>query len=64
MTAEIVNLRRKRKEKARVAKEIEASANRIAFRRTKHERELAAAERQLAERRLEAMKRESGPVEE
>ena len=63
MSAEIVNLRRVRKEKARAAKEREASANRAVFGRPKHERERTAAERRLEERRLEAMKREGTPGE-
>ncbi len=64
MGAEVVNLRRFRKQKARAAKELQASANRAAFGRTKHEREHTAAERRLEQRRLDAVKREGGSTED
>ncbi len=55
---EVVNLRRVRKEKTRKDAEAKADANRIAFGRTKVERELSEAEKVLAERRLEGHRRE------
>jgi len=57
--AEIVNLRRFRKQKAREAKEAQAAANRAAFGRPKHERKRIEAERELQQRRPDALKRES-----
>lgn len=53
MTGEIINLKRARKAKSRVAKEAEADANRAKFGRTKAERELNSAKDELAARRLE-----------
>ena len=44
MSAEIVNLRRARKEKARADKERQAAENRIRFGRTKAERVVLTAE--------------------
>ncbi len=54
---EVVNLRRARKEKTRNDADAKADANRIAFGRTKVERALTAAEKALAERRLEGHRR-------
>jgi len=62
--AEIVNLRRFRKEKARAAKEAQAAANRAAFGRPRHERQRIKAERELQLRRLDALKREGGADQE
>jgi hypothetical protein len=56
--AEIVNLRQMRKRKARAEKEAQAAENRIAFGRTKEERRVTEAERQLSERRLDGHKRD------
>lgn len=53
MTAEIVNLRRARKQRARQDAEAQAQQNRISFGRTKAERSLAEAERDKAARALE-----------
>lgn len=64
MTAEIVNLRRARKEKARAAKEQQASANRVSFGRPKHERNRISAERRLQKHRLDAMEREKPSSED
>lgn len=50
---EIVNLRAKRKAKARVEKEATADANRIAFGRTKAERQTSERLSDIAVRRLE-----------
>lgn len=51
--AEIVNLRRVRKQKAREEAGKQAEQNRISFGLTKAERTLTKAERDIAERRLE-----------
>ena len=56
--ADIVNLRRARKEKARVEKEAQAAENRVKFGRTKAEKRRAEAEARLAERRIEAHRRD------
>ncbi len=61
MSAEVVNLRRFRKQKARAAKEQQAAANRAAFGQPKHVHERAKAERRLEDRRLDALKRETAP---
>ena len=53
MTAEIVNLRRARKAKARAGHEAVAAENRVRFGRTKDERRVAEAHAALDERRLE-----------
>ena len=58
--AEIVNLRRVRKAKERSGKEAEAERNRAAFGRTKAERSLATAEKDLTQRRLDAHRRDDG----
>ncbi|OYW66507.1 MAG: hypothetical protein B7Z40_11195 [Bosea sp. 12-68-7] len=51
--AEIVNLRRARKQRARQEAEQQAQQNRIAFGRTKAERSLTQAERDKAARALD-----------
>lgn len=51
--AEIVNLRRARKQRARQEAEQQAQQNRIAFGRTKAERSLTQAERDKAARILD-----------
>ncbi len=56
--AEIVNLNRARKAKAREECAAQADANRMKFGRTKPERERQAAQEALAAARLEAHKRE------
>jgi hypothetical protein len=58
VSAEIVNLRRVRKGKARAEREAKAELNRGKFGTPKPLREKAEAERALAARRLEAHKRE------
>ena len=50
---EIVNLRRARKSKKRAEESRAADANRIAFGRTRTERELSEKEKALAARRLD-----------
>ena len=64
MGAEIVNLRRFRKQKARAAKEQQAAANRATCGGPKHERQHAEAERRLQERRLDSTKREEPEAED
>lgn len=59
--AEIVNLRRARKARSRAAREAEAAQNRIAFGRTKAEREAARVEEERARRSLEGHRREADP---
>ncbi len=59
--AEIINLRQARKRKARSDKEAKAAENRVTFGRTKEERRLAEAEKDLAVRRLEGHKRDETP---
>ncbi|MCC3245961.1 DUF4169 family protein [Methylocystis sp. WRRC1] len=56
---EIVNLRRARKDRDRRFREDKAQENRIAFGRTKAERELTAAQKDLEAARLEAHRRET-----
>jgi hypothetical protein len=51
--AEIINLRRVRKQRARQEGEQQAQQNRIAFGRTKAERSLTEAERDKAARTLD-----------
>jgi hypothetical protein len=58
MAAEIVNLRRVRKRKARAEREREAAANRTTFGRTQAEKIKTAAERAYAERHVEGHRRE------
>ncbi|MCX7360010.1 MAG: DUF4169 family protein [Alphaproteobacteria bacterium] len=55
--AEIVNLRRARKQKARATAETEAAANRLVHGRTKAERTLTKAKKEAAERKLDGHKR-------
>ena len=55
--AEIINLRRARKRKERAGREADAAENRIAFGRSKAERALSEARKDLADRRLEGHKR-------
>jgi hypothetical protein len=56
--AEIINLNRARKAKARVDKQAEAEANRAKFGRSKAEKLADAAERARAERELDGAKRD------
>jgi hypothetical protein len=58
MTAEIVNLRRVRKEKARADDERKAEANRTAFGRTRAERTATKANEEAAKRKLDGHRRE------
>lgn len=56
--AEIINLRMARKQKARADKEAQAAQNRISFGRTKAEKQQAAAEKALADKRIDGHRRE------
>ncbi len=56
--AEIINLRRARKAKARITSAAQAEANRIAFGRTKAERQATAADADRVRRLLDGAKRE------
>jgi hypothetical protein len=58
MTAEIINLRRVRKEKARASAQDAAEANRAAFGRTKAEKSVTKAEKDAAQRKLDGHRRE------
>jgi Domain of unknown function (DUF4169) len=57
MSGDVVNLNRFRKAKARDNKAKQAAENRVKFGRTKVEKQQAAAEDQLAVKRLDGMKR-------
>ena len=56
--AEIVNLNRARKAKARADKDAKAAENRVVFGRTKAEKQKAAAEKRIADKIVDAHKRE------
>ncbi|WP_420101387.1 DUF4169 family protein [Bosea sp. (in: a-proteobacteria)] len=58
--AEIVNLRRVRKQKAREEAGKQAEQNRLSFGRSKAERSLAAAELEQAARRLDGHRLDVG----
>ena len=58
MTADVVNLRRARKAKARSEREKNAAANRAAFGRPKSNKAQADAERQRAAKALEGHRRD------
>jgi hypothetical protein len=63
MTAEIINLRRARKAKARAEREQQAASRRVAFGRTKAERTESAAIRRIEDARLEGSRRDAGQPE-
>jgi hypothetical protein len=56
--ADIINLRRARKAKARDERGKAAEANRIAFGRTRAEKEASAAERERSDRAIDAHRRD------
>jgi Domain of unknown function (DUF4169) len=58
VSAELINLRRVRKAKARSTAEKEAAENRRRFGLSKSDRALGAAEKALADRNFEAHRRE------
>lgn len=60
MSAEIVNLRRARKDKARQARAVTAEENRRRHGTPRAERARQGAERSLADRRLDGARRTSG----
>jgi hypothetical protein len=55
--ADVVNLRRARKAKARAEAGAQAAANRVTHGRSKAEKKLAQAEKETAERKLDGHKR-------
>ena len=57
--AEILSLSKARKAKARVEKEMTAEANRLAFGRTKAEKQQAKAEKALSDKKIDAHKRDT-----
>jgi len=57
--AEIVNLNRARKDKAKADKDAKAAQNRVVFGRTKAEKQKAAAEKRIADRIIDAHKRDA-----
>jgi hypothetical protein len=61
--AEIINLRRARKQRARQESETKAEQNRISFGRTKAERSLTEAEQDKAARLLDGHRLGSGEDE-
>jgi hypothetical protein len=58
MTAEIVNLRRVRKDRARAEDKHAAEANRVAFGRTRAEKSVTKATKDAADRKLDGHRRE------
>jgi hypothetical protein len=62
MTAEIVNLRQVRKQKARADKERQAAQNRAKFGRSKEARDLESAETARHRRALDAHQRDTDTV--
>lgn len=56
---DVINLRRARKDREKRAREAKAQENRVAFGRTKAERELSAAQAKLEADRLAAHKRDN-----
>ncbi len=61
MSAEIINLRRVRRERTRVEREARADARRVQFGRTKAERQKDAAEKSKAIRLIDAHRRDNSP---
>lgn len=62
--SEVINLRQKRKEKARTDKDKKAAANRAKFGRSKAEKKVTELTTQKAERLLEGHKRTPSDEEE
>jgi hypothetical protein len=56
VTAEIINLKKVRKAKARAEAEKNAEENRVKFGRSKAEKNLSAAEKNLADKNLDGSK--------
>jgi len=61
MTAKIINLRQFRKAKARAEKERQAEENRTRHGQTKADRRQHESERALADRNIEALRRDKDP---
>lgn len=61
--ADIINLNKARKQKARKEAAALADANRVKFGRTKAQKTLDLAQAQEAQRKLDGLKRESGDME-
>ena len=57
--ADILSLSKARKAKARADKESTAEANRLAFGRTKAEKQQTAAEKALSDKKIDAHKRDT-----
>ncbi|HEY0855143.1 MAG TPA: DUF4169 family protein [Devosia sp.] len=57
--ADILSLSKARKARARADKEATAEANRLAFGRTKAEKQQAKAEKALSDKKIDAHKRDS-----
>ena len=62
--AEIINLRKARKAKARAEKKTEAAENRAKFGRPKEEQSQSEAAKDLLDRKLDAHRREDGDADE
>jgi hypothetical protein len=62
--AEIINLRKARKAKARAEKEAEAAENRAKFGQRKEERSQSEAAKDLLDRKLDAHRRDDGDDKE
>lgn len=62
--AELINLNKARKQKARADATAQAAANRVKFGRTKAEKQRDAAAEAEAARRLDGLKRERPPSPE
>ena len=61
--AEIINLRKARKKKARAEKEAEAAENRAKFGQPKEERSQSETAKDLLDRKLDAHRRDDGDPE-
>ncbi len=59
--AEIINLRKARKQRERAAKQAEAALNRAAHGRTKADKSLSTAQDEKAKRDLAGLKRDKEP---
>ena len=62
--AEIINLRKARKKKARAAKEAEAAENRAKFGQAKEARSQSEAAKDMLDRKLDAHRRDSDDPQE
>ncbi len=62
--ADLINLNRFRKEKARADKAAKADENRVRFGRTKAEKQAAQREAEIETQRLEGHRREPSPPDE